>query len=58
MPELEEVVLSGAPDAEVALENSRGEIEIADESGDLSVAELEALVRDETTRQKSGPRVV
>ena len=58
MPEPEEVVLSGAPDADVALENSRGEIEIADDSGDLSVAELEALVRDETTRQKSGPRVV
>ena len=57
MPEPEEVVLSGALDADVSLENARGEIELSDESGDLSVAELEALVRDETTRQKSGPRV-
>lgn len=58
MPEPEEVVLSGALDADVSLENARGEIELSDDSGDLSVAELEALVRDETTRQKSGSRVV
>jgi two-component system, cell cycle response regulator len=57
MPEPEEVVLSGAPAAEPLLENARGEIELTDDSGDLSVAELEALVRDESTRQKSGPRV-
>ena len=57
MPEPEEVVLSGAPDAELSLENARGEIELAEDSGDLSITELEALVRDETTRQKSGSRV-
>mgnify|MGYP003557852292 CR=1 FL=1 len=57
MPEPEEVVLSGAPEADAALENSHGEIVLADDSGDLSVAELEALVRDETKRQKSGPRI-
>ncbi len=57
MPEPEEVVLSSALEADLPVENSRGEIELADDSGDLSVAELEALVRDETTRQKSGPRV-
>jgi len=57
MPEPEEVVLSGALAAEAPLENSRGEIELSEDSGDLSVAELEALVRDETTRQKAGSRV-
>lgn len=56
MPEPEVVVLSGTPGDEDALENARGEIELADDSGDLSVTELEALVRDETKRQKSGPR--
>jgi len=57
MPEPEEVVLSGALDSDVSLENARGEIELSEDSSDLSVAELEALVRDESTRQKSGPRV-
>lgn len=56
MPEPEVVVLSGAPDAEVALENARGEIEVTNDSDDLSVAELEALVKSETVRQRSGPR--
>jgi hypothetical protein len=55
MPEPEEVVLAGAPEAEGTLENASGEIELTDDTGDLSVAELEALVREETRRQKSGP---
>jgi len=57
MPEAEEVVLSGAPDADVPQENALGEIELAEDSSGLSVSELEALVRDESARQKSGPRV-
>jgi len=56
MPEPEVVVLSGTPDVEVALENARGEIELTNDSDDLSVAELEALVKSETVRQRSGPR--
>ncbi len=56
MPEPEVVVLSGAPDTEAALENERGEIELTNDSDDLSVAELEALVKSETGRQRSGPR--
>ena len=57
MPEAEEVVLSGMPVSDASPEDSRGEIVLPDDSGDLSVAELEALVRAESTRQKSGPRV-
>jgi len=57
MPETEEVVLTGAPATDVSLENARGEIELTDDSGDLSVAELEALARNESTRQKPGTRV-
>jgi hypothetical protein len=56
MPEPEEVILSGSAGVEDSLENARGEIELSDESGDLSVTELEALVRDESTRVKTGPR--
>jgi two-component system, cell cycle response regulator len=57
MPEPEEVVLTGAPATEVDLENERGEIELTDETGELSVAELEALVQNENKRQKPGTRV-
>jgi hypothetical protein len=57
MPEPEEVVLTGAPNVDTDPENARGEIELTDDSGNLSVAELEALVQDESTRQKSRPRV-
>jgi len=57
MPEPEEVVLAGTPDSDLTPENARGEIELTDDSSDLSVDELEALVRDETARQKSTPRV-
>ena len=56
MPGPEEVVLSGvAADLETD-ENADGEIEFVTDPGDLSVAELEALVRDETVRLKSGSR--
>jgi diguanylate cyclase (GGDEF)-like protein len=58
MPEPEEVVLAGAPDVNLALENARGEIELTDEAGDLSVDELEALVRDERARHKTRSRAV
>jgi len=52
MPAPEEVILSGAVENEVSGLNADGEIEISDDSGDLSVDELEALVRDEVARQR------
>lgn len=52
MPAPEEVVLTGAPQSEDSPVNAQGEIEIADDAGDLSIVELEAMVRDET-KQKS-----
>jgi len=52
MPAPEEVVLSGVNESEAPDVNSAGEIEIEDESGSLSVDELEALVRDEGSRHR------
>jgi diguanylate cyclase (GGDEF)-like protein len=54
MPEPEEVELSGV----VAEAGSDPEtLELADDTSELSVAELEALVKDETAHQKSGSRL-
>jgi diguanylate cyclase (GGDEF)-like protein len=53
MPEPEEVVLSAVADGSVPGVNAAGEIELSDESGDLSVDELEALVRQEVARQRA-----
>ena len=58
MPGPEEVVLSGVVAGLEVEENADGEIEFAADPGDLSVAELEALVRDETVRHKSGTRSI
>lgn len=52
MPVPEEVVLSGAVDNDVPELNAAGEIEISADSGDLSIDELEALVRKEVARQR------
>jgi len=49
MPEPEEVVLTGVSDT-----MSDDELELLDDPGDLSVVELEALVREEATRRKPG----
>jgi diguanylate cyclase (GGDEF)-like protein len=49
MPEPEEVVLTGVSDT-----MSDDALELLDDPGDLSVVELEALVREEATRRKSG----
>lgn len=49
MPEPEEVVLTGVSDA-----MPDDALELLDDSGDLSVVELEALVREEATRRKAG----
>jgi diguanylate cyclase (GGDEF)-like protein len=55
MPEPEEVVLTAVSHDAAPEINDAGEIELhGDESGDLSVSELEALVREETSRQKAG----
>jgi diguanylate cyclase (GGDEF)-like protein len=51
MPEPEEVVLTGAP---VSDSMSDDELELLDDPGDLSVVELEALVREEAARSKPG----
>jgi len=51
MPEPEEVVLTGVSDA-----MSDDALELLEDPGDLSVVELEALVREEATRQKAGSR--
>lgn len=56
MPEAEEVVLAAVPDSQSADTNDMGEIELSADPGELSVTELEALVRDETVRHKSRPR--
>lgn len=56
MPAPEEVVLAAVPDGNDAQTNDVGEIEFSVDPGELSVTELEALVRDETVRQKSRPR--
>jgi two-component system cell cycle response regulator len=49
MPEPEEVVLTGVSDT-----MSDDAVELLDDPGDLSVLELEALVREEATRRKAG----
>lgn len=56
MPEAEEVILAAVPDSQGADTNDMGEIELSAEPGELSVSELEALVRDETVRHKARPR--
>lgn len=53
MPEPEEVVLTGVPEAAAAAPVEGIEVT---EVGELSVAELEALVRDEAAHRKAGPR--
>jgi two-component system cell cycle response regulator len=50
MPEPEEVVLTAVPVSDTM---SDDELELLDDPGDLSVVELEALVREEATRRKS-----
>ena len=54
MPDPEEVVLTSAPDSDASPINMHGEIEIENDSSELSVAELEAMVRDQKKPQKSG----
>lgn len=56
MPGPEEVVLSGVPASLDTDASAADEIEFVEDPGELSVAELEALVRNETVRLKSGPR--
>lgn len=57
MPLPEEVVLAGAPEPTAADEQPADEVLVlVEDPGQLSVAELEALVREETTRQKTAPR--
>jgi diguanylate cyclase (GGDEF)-like protein len=58
MPGPEEVVLTGVTAGFDAETNAAGEIELSADPGDLSVAELEALVRDETVRLKSRSRPI
>jgi diguanylate cyclase (GGDEF)-like protein len=54
MPEPEEVVLTAVPDSPAAVEaNAAGEIVLGEEPGELSVDELEALVREEVARQRA-----
>jgi two-component system cell cycle response regulator len=53
MPEPEEVVLTAVPNNDAMEVNDAGEIELTEDSGDLSVSELEALVREETTKKKA-----
>lgn len=52
MPAPEEVVLSGAVENDTTELNAAGEFEISADSGDLSIEELEALVRKEVDRQR------
>lgn len=52
MPAPEEVVLSGAVENDATELNAAGEFEISADSGDLSIEELEALVRKEVDRQR------
>jgi diguanylate cyclase (GGDEF)-like protein len=52
MPPPEEVVLSGKAEEGVPEFNAAGEIEIDADAGDLSVEDLEALMRDEVARQR------
>lgn len=56
MPGPEEVVLSTVASPYEMEANAAGEIELSADQGDLSVAELEALVRAETVRLKSRSR--
>ena len=53
MPEPEEVVLHGVADVGAPEVNAAGEIELLEDSGDLSVDELEALVHQEVARQRA-----
>jgi len=53
MPEPEEVVLTAVTAADAVETNDDGEIELSTDAGDLSVSELEALVREESTKKKS-----
>jgi len=56
MPQAEEVVLTAVPDSGNLVENEAGEIEITADAGDLSIDELEALVRQEVARQRTATR--
>lgn len=56
MPAAEEVVLSGVAGAIDLGENDAGEIEISADAADLSVEELEALVRKEVASQRAAVR--
>jgi diguanylate cyclase (GGDEF)-like protein len=53
MPEPEEVVLTAVSDDDAAETHDDGEIQLTADAGDLSVSDLEALVREETARQRS-----
>jgi len=52
MPEPEEVVLTAVPSDDSLEMNDAGEIELTADAGELSVSELEALVREESSRKK------
>jgi two-component system cell cycle response regulator len=54
MPEPEEVVLTGVSDEDASDEGSGDAIDLSADLGDLSVDELEALVRAEKSHQKVG----
>jgi len=56
MPEPEVVVLAGVAENMDVQPNDADEIELSVEAGELSVTELEALVRAETIRHKPRPR--
>jgi diguanylate cyclase (GGDEF)-like protein len=53
MPEPEEVVLTGVSDPHALEVNAAGEIELSSDAGDLSVSDLEALVREEDQRRQA-----
>lgn len=56
MPAAEEVVLTAVPGSADLGENEAGEIEITADPGDLSIDELEALVRKEVANQRAAAR--
>jgi hypothetical protein len=56
MPQAEEVVLTAVPGGADLGENENGEIEITADTGDLSIDELEALVRQEVAKQRASVR--
>jgi hypothetical protein len=53
MPEPEEVVLSGVI---ADVDDEPGTLELTDDASELSVSELEALVKEEAARPRSGSR--